>query len=319
MAVLKNFPIVSQLTETTSDGRPSENKQYDCVAASIGAAILYYQGKTQWDKDINPDRLKDAAYGETLRNSSTAAFKYVDFCKSIGFKLYAIGGNPGQLVTEAHKQLEQGHPVIFTEPDPYVSSSLGWSHVCVFYADSAGELTSMDPYIAKSITKSDQEWLNLLLFNQLWILEKEDEVVTIDIHNPAVAARFEELNPHQWRDKKTGKIVQYAMLSNYKQEGNSGNCGLDELGGVLSNELPLQGYPARSVKQYFEFGCRGWNSATGKVFPLALYGGPGEDPRVAEKQAQIDQLKQEIAAQPQPDPAPLNAIKQIQTLVAPFK
>lgn len=325
MPILKGFPLVSQLSNVTSDGNPPEDAQFSCVAASIGAAILYYQGKTQWDTDINPDRMKDAAMGQGY-TGGTAATAYVDFCKSLGYKLYPFDGNPGQLVSEIHRQLGLGHPVVVTVPDVYVPSSYGWSHVLCAYGDGNGTITCLDPYIAKPLTKSDQEWNNLLLFNQIWIVEKEDEVITIDIHNPAVATRFDEINPHQWKSKKTGKIIQYAMLSNYKQEGNSGNCGLDELGDVLSNEVPLQGYPPRSVKQYYEFGVRGWNSATGKVFPLALYGGPGEDPRIAEQQAQIDQLKQQIANQPKPDEAPLNAIKQVQPLIdqaqqalAPFK
>jgi hypothetical protein len=333
MAVLSKFPIVSQLTDTTSDGRPSENKQYDCVAASIGAGILYYQGKTQWDKDINPDRLKDAAYGENWRNQGTAATAYVDFCKSIGFKLYPFNGNPGQLVTEAHKQLAQGHPVIFTEPDPYVSSSLGWSHVCVFYADKPGELTSMDPYIAKSITKSDQEWLNLLLFNQIWIVEQEDEMISIDLNTPGIGNYFEAVpgNANQWRCKQNGKIIQFGILDYYRNNGCIPLCGFSSLGLPVSGEIPLQGGTA---KQHFERGVLVYDPSHSidnpfgakNVYPAHLYGGVGQDPRVTEQQAQIDQLKQQLAAQPQADPAPLNAIKQVQplidqaqTILAPFK
>lgn len=335
MAVLKNFPIVSQLTNVTSDGRPSENAPYDCVAASIGASILWYQGKTQWDKDINPDLLKDKAYGESWKNAGTAASAYVDFCKSIGFKLYAINGNPGQLVTEAHKQLAQGHPVIFTEPDPYVSSSLGWSHVCVFYADGAGELTSMDPYIAKSITKSDQEWLNLLLFNQIWILEKEDEVISIDLTTPGISNYFEAVpgNDSQWKCKQTGKIIQYAILNYYRNNGTVPLCGFSSLGLPVSNEIPLQGV-AGAVKQHFERGVLFYDPnhsldnplGAKNVYPAHLYGGQGEDPRIAPLKQQLADLQTQLAAQPTVDPAPLNAIKHVQPLIdqaqqalAPFK
>lgn len=286
MAVLKGFPIVSQLTEITSDGRPSENKVQDCVAASFGAAILYYQGKTQWDHEINPDRLKDAAYGEAWRNDGTAAFKYIPFCKSLGYKLYPIDGNPGHLVTEAHKQLAQGHPVVFTEPDPYVSSALGWSHVCVFYADKPGELTSMDPYIAKSITKSDQEWLNLLLFNQIWIVERIEDVVTIDLNTPGIGGYFTLVNGDQWQCKQTGKIIHGAILAEYCRHGNAALCGLTFLGLPLSNEIPLPGV-AEARKQHFERGVLIYDPAhkidhppgAGIVYAAQLYnGGPGMDP-----------------------------------------
>lgn len=273
MAVLKGFPIVSQLTEITSDGRPSENKVQDCVAASFGAAILYYQGKTQWDHEINPDRLKDAAYGEAWRNDGTAAFKYIPFCQSLGYKLYAINGNPGQLVQHIHEQLAAGRPVVFTEPDPYVSSALGWSHVCVFYADKPGELTSMDPYIAKSITKSDQEWLNLLLFNQIWIVERMEDFMPIDIHSPGVAAEFEETDAHHWRSKRTAKIIQYGMLAEFKQRGYSAGWGHP-----MSNEIY---YAPDKSKQHWENCVTGWEKATNKVSLLPLYtGGPGTDPEL---------------------------------------
>lgn len=173
MSVLEGFPLVSQLTTMTSDGKPSENSQFDCVPASIGAALLWYLGKHQWDAEINPDKMKDQAYGDAY-HGGTAALAYVPFCAALGFRLYAVDSNPADLVAKAHQFLGEGKPVIFTEPDPYVPSSYGWSHVCVFYADAPGELTALDPYIGRPITHSDAEWTNLLLFNELWILDKEE-------------------------------------------------------------------------------------------------------------------------------------------------
>src|SRR5215469_4875173 len=172
MSQLQGFPLVSQLTPITSDGRPSENAQFDCVPASIGAGILWYEHKSQWDSSINPDLLKDQAYGEALQNSGTAAIAYVPVVAKMGYTLSAIDGDPALLVQQAHEQLALQHPIIFTEPDPYVPSSYGWSHVCVFYADAPGELTALDPYIAKAVTRSDAEWQQMLLFNQIWILER---------------------------------------------------------------------------------------------------------------------------------------------------
>jgi hypothetical protein len=305
LSTLLNFPMVSQLTQITSDGRPSENAPYDCVAASIGAAILWYQGKSQWDQDINPDKLKDAAYGENWKNQGTAASAYVAYVASLGYKLYSVNGLVGQLPGLAHEYLAKNLPVIFTERDPYVPASYGWSHVCVWYSDSPGQLTALDPYIGKPITRSDQEWVTELIGNELWIVEEEN--VTIDISNPAVATYYKPLNDHQWQCIQTGKILQYGVLSAYKTWGNSGLCGLTYLGLVLSNEYAIDPvkYPG-VVIVFFERGVLIYDPkhlldnppGAGSVYAAHLYSGPGQDPRLATAYQQIQQLQAQLAAQP---------------------
>ncbi len=299
MSTLQNFPIVSQLSQITSDGRPSEDAPYECVAASIGAAILWYQGKTQWDSAINPDKLKDAAYGEAWRNNGTDATYYVEFCKSIGFHLYSVQGNPGHLVDLAHQYLAQGKPVIFTEPSPYAS---GWSHVCVFYQDGPGYLVALDPYIARSIHRTDADWLSLLLGNEIWIVERLEDNMKIDIHSPLVGNYF-TLQPNGWwlsLHTKTSSgqpiYIRGEMLVFY-----CANNGLTEQGLPVSNEIPLD---ARgNTKQYFERGVTFFDPehmydnppGAGRVYKAHLYYGPGQDPKIAEMQTQIDQLKQQPA------------------------
>src|SRR5438045_3612240 len=94
MSTLNGFPMVDQRTSITSDGLPSENASEDCVAASICAACMYLNGVKQLDHDkYNPDKFKDMAYGEALRNSGTAAVKYVPYCASLGVKLYPVDGD----------------------------------------------------------------------------------------------------------------------------------------------------------------------------------------------------------------------------------
>jgi GH24 family phage-related lysozyme (muramidase) len=307
MASLPNFPMVSQLTAITSDGRPSENAQYDCVPASIGAAILWFEGKHQWDASINPDLLKDKAYGEALRNSGTAASAYVPFCQSLGYKLFHIDGSPGTLIQEAHTELALGHPVVFTEPDPYVPASYGWSHVCVFFGEMPGELTCLDPYIGKPITRSDAEWQQMLMFNQIWVVERIEETVIIDLNTPGVSNYFEAVpgNTNQWKCQSNGKIIQFGLLSSYRGWGNSGLCGLTFLGLPQSNEIPLSGVPG-AVKQHFERGVLFYDPGhkadnppgSGAVYAAHLYSGAGQDPRVVELQAQITDLEKQLAANP---------------------
>ena len=295
--------MVSQLTQVTSDGRPSENAQFDCVPASIGAALLWYAGKSQWDSEINPDRLKDAAYGEALHNEGTAASAYIPFCKSLGYDLWFFKGIPGVLVNEAHKQIQAGCPVIFTEPDPYVSASLGWSHVCVFYSEEPGYLVAMDPYIARPVRRTDQEWTQLLLDNEIWILEKGEAMpAPLDLSNPTVAAYFAQKDAGTWLCKQTGKIIYGEILAYYKTCGATAMHGLLDLGLPVSNEI-ADG-PGGITRQHFERGVLRYDPehkmdnppGAGHVYPAHLYSGSGQDPAIAKLQAQITAFQSQPAA-----------------------
>lgn len=309
MAILQNFPLVSQLTSVTSDGRPSEDAQFDCVPASIGAGLLWYEGKSQWDTFINPDLLKDQAYGENWKNEGTAAARYVPVVAKMGYMLSAFNGIPGALVSEAHRQIQAGHPVIFTEPDPYVSASLGWTHVCVFFAEEAGYLMAMDPYIAKAIRRTDHEWTELLQDNQIWILSKNggDDFMPIDIHSSGIADQFIEIDAQHWRSKQTGKIIQFGLLAEFKTRGFSAGWGHP-----VSNEIPLG---PNKVKQFFACCVPCWDN--GKVSLLPLYdGGPGSDPALIDLEKQLADAK--AAPTLVQNAQAITAIGKIKALVAPF-
>ena len=335
MSVLANFPVVSQLTNITSDSRVSENAQYNCVPASIGACILWYEHKGQWDSTMNPDLLKDLAYGEAYRNDGTAAITYVPICQKLGYKLYAIDGNNAELVQKAHELIKANIPVIFTEPDPY-SSNPGDSHVCVFFGEGNGALSALDPYIAKSITRTDGVWQSMLLFGQIWAIERLEETVRIDISQ--VTFFFEALNDHQWRCKQTGKVIQFAILDTYKGYGNSRLCGLSFLGLPVSDEISIA--PGGIVKQHFERGVLCYDPVPHHidnppqweaVYPMHLYSGVGQDPGVAKLQAtvadltaannmqaqKITDLQQVQAVDPLANQA-LAVVRQIKTMVQPF-
>lgn len=311
MSVLEHFPMVSQLTAITSDGHPSENAQFDCVPASIGATLLWYMGKSQWDSDINPDRLKDSAVGQGVANMGTAASQYVPFVASLGYTLAPINGIPGQLVNIIHEQLARGMPVIITEPDPYVPSSYGWSHVCVAYADTSNTITVLDPYIGRPVTRSDNDWLNNLLFNQVWTIEKMEEDVPklIELTDPEISRYYGLATPdgNAWVCRQTGKVVQGGILAFYRTFGGDAYCGLTYLGLPKSNEIPLsQG----AKKQYFERAVVAYDPTTphaidnppgaASIYLLQLYDdGPGTDPRVASLaplQAQVTQLQAQLKA-----------------------
>ena len=85
LAVLPNFPMVSQLDDHPTDNRPPENARYDCVPASLAAAIMYYDGGV-----VSPDALKDAEYGETYANAGTSLKRYIDDASDLARAKYHV-------------------------------------------------------------------------------------------------------------------------------------------------------------------------------------------------------------------------------------
>ena len=299
MAILKAFPLVSQKTTTTSDGRPSENSLFDCVPASIGAALLWYQGKSSWDSSINPDRLKDAAYGENY-TGGTAAAAYTGICKQLGYNLYPINGSADQLLQKAHELIRSGKPVIITEPDPYVSTSLGWSHVCVLYAEAPGNLTAMDPFIAAPIQRSDSQWTALLEFNQIWVVEplpNTGELHMLTLADP-MGQFFADLGGSRWHCKDTSVDLSFGHLEYYRRY--EGIFGLP-----LTNELYLSQLPGTAIVVYeraiaiYDPDHKVDNQpGAGSVYLMHINSGVGQQivakPLLVELQAQIDQFKQQV-------------------------
>lgn len=176
------------------------------------------------------------------------------------------------------------------------------SYIAVQYTDRATNI----PGIAGSIDAN--VWLGA---------EAEGETnVIININTPSVSDHFTQIDEHHWQSKATSKIIQFALLANYQQEGNRGLCGWDELGDPMSNEIELGApYAQGSVKQYYRFGVRLWDASTGKVTPLDLYEGPGQDPMVATLNQQITSLEAQLAQSGNSqDAAKLEQIKTIVNL-----
>ncbi len=190
MTILQGFPMVSELTEITGNEQHSENPGLNCVPASLCAGAMYLNRVTQLGGKYTPDSFKDAVYGQGYIGGM-AAFKFVDHCASLGIKLFSLQGPGAQLVQMAHEQVRAGHPVVFTEPNPYGNPN--FTHVCVFFGEDTGRLTAMDPFIAQAITRGDAEWATILSdvdptipTKEIWIMEElmseeEDEVVHLDL------------------------------------------------------------------------------------------------------------------------------------------
>ena len=166
---LKNFPMVAERTPITADGHPSENAGLNCVPASICAGAMFLNGITALGGKYTPDSFKDAVYGQGTTGGESAS-AYVPYLKTLGINLISQSGSPTQLVAVTHTQIKAGHPVVFTEPNPYGNPA--FTHVCVFFGEQPGFLTALDPWIAQAITHSDATWTHTLLNNEVWIMEK---------------------------------------------------------------------------------------------------------------------------------------------------
>lgn len=319
MTTLVNFPMKSQLKTTLSDGSIDVNNQFDCVPECLSAGLEFLTGKP-YEGGV----LKEAVYGRNYQGTTDAA-QYVDYCSLQGVELsYFQAASNTALVNEAHLQLQQGHPVIFSEPDPYCTVEQreveGWTHVCVWYGEAAGELTAMDPFGGFSLSKSDADWASLLRYGQIWIMQKKegDEMPTaISLSDSRVAAYFQQ-DGDMWRcivkGVSYGLVVGNAMLAYYSQEAEGTLRGLTSLGLPLSNEIAIgQG---RTI-QFFERGVLVYDPAHSNdnppgakdVYRAHLYTGVGQDPRVADLQKQLTALKAAPPVQLAADAATISKMK----------
>ncbi len=295
MATLEIFPIVNQI-----DGSP--NEQFNCVPASIAAALEYLTGKK-----YSPAQMLLDTYGDHWINEGTSADAFVKYCAAQGVKLTPVEtSSPAQAIAAAHTAIQQGLPVVFTQQDDYAPPQYrdSWTHVCVWYGEAPGSLTAMDPYGGKSITSNDATWAARLRSNEIWLLELEREALMLDLIDPYAARYFEQTAGGAWKCKKTGKILGNAMLAAYRQYGTHPQQGIFYLGLPVSDEIGLGN---GCTKQHFELGVLGYDptgalggrpgQARG-VYPLHLYDGPGQDPRVAQLQTQLVQAQKQAPAAP---------------------
>lgn len=286
MSELLNFPFVNQL-----DG--GDNAEFDCVPASLCACLRYLTGNTS----ITPSAMKDAVYGPAWANAGTAASAFVDYCKQHGAHLYAVETSSDiEAVQTAHALLSQGKPVIFTQQDDYAPPQFrnSWTHVCVWYKDTNGTLTAMDPFGAREITFSDSIWASRLRSNELWTMEKS----MIDITTPGVSSFFkQDALSGAWICLKSGNVIHGGILAFYKQFGGSGLNGLTHLGLPETGEIPMNvpGHP-EIVEQQFERGRVRWDPNHFEDSPPGA--GPAylthHGPDSAQIQAQLDAAQRRL-------------------------
>lgn len=198
------------------------------------------------------------------------------------------------------------------------------SHICqrngipARKADANGGITghyALDP-TDRARCPGPYPWDELFTF-----LNGGSETVTIALNTPGVANFYEQAPGNVWHCKKYNFLVGNAILDFYRSYGGSGLAGLTHLGLPLSNEL---GIGNGRVKQHFERGVLVYDPGhtndfppgSGAVYVAKIYEGVGQDPRIAQLQAQINQ--QAPASPPPVDPKTetyYNALKQIGAIV----
>lgn len=254
----------NQRTTTLADGERDPNADFDCVAESIAAGLQYYLGR-----NFEGGVLKQIAYNAGYQGG-TDAWHYVQYCAQVGVHLYPIDGAVSALTTLAHGHIRAGHPVLLTEVDPYVDTSLpqwqGATHVLVWYAEQAGILTAMDPFIDAPVTRSDQGWQGVMAVNEIWVMEKigEQQAMAISLSSPGVSNFYKQGGPGEWICTHKGNEypVHGAILSYYRMIGGAGLCGLTVLGLPESGEMPqhIANHP-EVVEQNFERGTLRYDPA----------------------------------------------------------
>jgi len=253
LVVLVDFPFKNQNSTVLQDGSKDANGAFDCVPTSIAAGMQYLTGQS-----FEGGILKEIVYGSAW-SGGQAANAYVQYCSHWNVHLYPVDGSPTTLIDQAHAHLQAGHPLLFTIDDPYVNTSLpqyeGWTHVIVLYGENPGYLSAMDPFIAKTVTKTDAAWQRDMRENEIWILERIDKPVAISLDTPGVSNYYEPATNGMWHCKVKGHdfIVGGGILTFYRTLGTSGLCGLTHLGLPTSNEYSLKvpGHP-EIVAQDFE-------------------------------------------------------------------
>lgn len=306
MTTLTNFPMKYQRTTVLSDGTRDSNADFDCVAESIAAGLQYYLGR-----NFEGGVLKEICYGRSYQGG-TAASAYVQYCAQQGVHLYPIDGPLPALTLQAHGHIRAGHPVLLTEVDPYVDTSLpewaGATHVLVWYAEQAGLLTAMDPFIAEPVTRTDQGWQSVMAVNEIWVMERIQESIpmAISLSSPGVGNFYRQGGPGEWIcTHKGNEYPVHGAILNYYRMAGSGLAGLTLFGLPESGERPLH-IPGHDevVEQDFERATLRYDPhhavenppGSGTVYPTHRQAQPAPDAgQLAAALAQVKTLQAKIA------------------------
>jgi hypothetical protein len=241
MAQLANFPLQDQLTEATEDGRPSENKRFNCVAVSTAAAARWLTGV--WHSG---DRFKDAIYGEAYANAGTAARAYIEYVAELykprNVKLErAPAKNQADLIGLLREIVDASHPALITMPSAWNTPPAdpmhpGSSHVGVVEQIDDTWLTVMNPWGGFHDRRRITTWQRLLCYNECWPLSVSGGGPTmLDL---AQVSAFYHASGDGWaRNDRPAVLIRGGLLAAYRSYPSVGQlAGFSEFGLPLALE-----------------------------------------------------------------------------------
>src|SRR6266702_2966540 len=204
-----NFPVINQRITTLSDGTKDSNAENDCVPECNAGILEFYLGKP-----FQGGVLKELVYGRAYKGG-TDEHAYVALMAHYGVKVYPVDDTPENLVVLAHRHIMAGHPVIITEPDPYMPLGSGYTHVIVLFEEHPGGVTAMDPYIAREVPLTDGQLAFHMSIHEVWIAEKKEinEIVSISLNTAGVANWFKPGVGNAWVCKQTNCTIHDGMLN----------------------------------------------------------------------------------------------------------
>ena len=302
--ILKNFPNGNQRFTRRSDNTIDINADLDCVQQCIADALTWFTGKL-----FQAGVIKQTLYGYNYQGG-TDAHADVGYCAHFGVKLYPIDASAPTLIADIHQQIQQQHPVIITQPDPYMPPGSGWTHCIIMCEEGPGYLVANDPFIAAQITKKDSEWAQDLAVNEIWVLApiKETISVGITLSTPGIGQYFKAGNGNEWICTN-GHTIHGAILTYYMTAFNLPLGGLTGLGLPTSEEVNV-GDTAHSerVTQHFEYGDIQYNPqhvggaqpGAGPVYSIRPVVAPSADITTlqtenAALQAKLDAVRKDVA------------------------
>lgn len=170
---LAGFVPLNQLTEPSGDGAPDNNRQKNCVAASIAMGLTYLLGRPFYG-----DEVKDAAYKNPNYTGMQEPAHYVAYCASLGVQLAMFSAAPSALVTHTHAELLAGHPVLVAMPSqwgiPVSQQKYGYTtHVGCAAGWGPGWLRVANPWGGFWQDGNDAYWAARLCYGQVWSMSRK--------------------------------------------------------------------------------------------------------------------------------------------------
>jgi len=180
--MLVNAPIVDQTANWSNDGKPPEDANAQCVAASISSGAAALNPALRPD---SPDYYKDAVYGDGY-TGGTDPPSYFPFLATLGIHAWNVEGTPDQLIATIEAELLKGHPVLGAIPSLWgiktaadIARDGGSTHEVCFCDYNAQQqlLTAMNPWRGFYHVQTVAWWRDHLVYNRVDPMERTQRAV----------------------------------------------------------------------------------------------------------------------------------------------